>query len=1196
MKDNRETAAATADGRIAALELELRDTRNKLDHIVGSISGGIAIYRIVDGRFTTEYYTDGVPELTGHTRKEYDEIVGTDAMNIVYPVDRPRVAAFAAEAIRTKRDAGIAYRIMHKDGSVVWVHLNVRFIEDESHETKFYAVFTGMSPETKLFQTIANDSADGIYVIDKNNFDLYYANESVKMFLNDGAKVLGKKCYEALHGRREQCEFCPLRNGKADGTSHIVEIPESGRTYDFRFRDTDWYGIPAVVKYVGDITEEVGVKRQKEHLEQYFRMMINNLSGGVAVCVFDEKRNMLLPEFMSDGFAAMCGMTSDEAWELYRDDASRGVHPDDTQKVVSVLTAKIKAKADDNFELVYRLRRKDGSYFWVKNNNSLIFADGQSRTYSVYSDISNEVAEQERSRNFYKEMLYRHHQSNDPNMLLAGHCNVTKRRIVRITDRSGNDIEKFCGIDRDEFFGSLSLYIEDEHERKAFRDAFMTENLLASFGNGTMKREIDCFMRFPGDNSRRYMRVTVNLVQSPDTGDVMGLLSAVDHTDRRVSDLVTHSVIRNDYDFIAVLDIVTGEYSMLSYNDNSRVMPERKGQYSDQVGNFLINYVVPKDKADCEEKLSLDYMRKTLAHKSKYAFHYSVADNKGHTYDKNMVVFNVDKRLDKVCLARTDITESVSEQRRLLNTLAYAFEIVSFIDVATKTLTMHTRKTLLGKLPPRYCPDSDAQMVKYAERFGTEESRAEMIRQMSLPTMLARLAESPQGYEFSYPCYPDDPEEDKRDICYKQVSVIWGDDYHHTVCMVRADVTDTVRKEQETREHLRSALMVANEANRAKTDFLSSMSHDIRTPMNAIVGMTDLAIADRGNPDQIDESLAVIKSSSDHLLRLINEILDMSRIESGRLSLDKETFSHKAEFEKFIVRTAATAEKKNIELKSYCRVEHDTCIGDTVRLHQIFDNLAGNAIKFTPEGGTVTVGIEEMPPKSENIGFYRCVFADTGIGMDEETVKRIFEPFYRSDSSVVRRTEGTGLGLSIVKSIVDYQGGTIKVESEPGKGSRFIVDIPLHFATAAVPAPEPETDAADDVSLAGTHVLLVEDNPLNCLVAVKMLERAGVTADTAEDGAKGVETFAASEPGKYDAILMDIQMPVMDGYEATRTIRACDHPQAKSIPIIAMTANAFNSDVKRCLDAGMNAHLAKPIAPDKLFRILRTFAGGGRPI
>ena len=1187
-----ENTDAKAD-ELQRLGRELLDTQNKIDHIVSAIPGGIAVYGIVDGRFVTEYYSEGVPGITGHTKEEYEKIVKYDALDIVFPADRERITSFAVSALSSKQNSEISYRIIHKNGSPVWVHLNFRFIETSPAEVKLFAVFMGMSDETRLFQSIANDSADGIYVIDKKNFDLFYVNEHDKMFVDPEKNAVGKKCYAALHGKSAPCEFCPLLGDEPYTKPHTVFLPETGRTYNLRFRDTDWYGLPAYVKYVSDVTEETGMKREKEKLEQYFRVMVKNLSGGVAVSYYDSGRGRFVPEFLSDGFAAMCGMTLSEAWEIYRDDAARGVHPDDADKVIGKMAENLKAKKDTTFELAYRLRKKDGSYFWVKNSTSIIYSADRSRIYSVFSDITNEVEEQERSRNYYNELLYRHHQTNDPDLLLAGHCNLTKRYIVRITDRNGNDIASFCGVERDEFFTYISTFIDDEKERKAFLDTFLTDKLLANFEKGTVKHEIDCFMKFPQASSPLYVHCTVNLMRSPDTGDVTGILSVVDHSERRVSDLILHKLIKNDYDFIAMLDIVSGEYSMLSYKDGISAMPDRKGSFADQVSRFLLSYVVPKDKAACTKKLDIGYVRQTLEANNSYSFHYSVYDSEGKTYDKNMAVFYIDKRLNKVCLTRTDITESVGEQRRLLNALTYAFEIVSFVDVSTSVLTVHTRKTLLGKLPPRVFDDLDGQTKFFADGYGTDESREEIRKQLSLATILKRLEESPQGYEFSFSCLPGASGDEGGEVRHKQVSIIWGDEYKRTVCMVHADVTDTVRKEHETREHLRSALMLANEANRAKTDFLSAMSHDIRTPMNAIVGMTELALSDRDNPAQIDESLAVIKSSSDHLLRLINEILDMSRIESGRLSLVNETFSHKTEFDKFIARSAATAAKKHIKFEHYFKVRHDDCVGDTVRLHQIFDNLVGNAVKFTPEGGTVCVGVEELPEKSEFIGCYRYTVSDTGIGMDKESVKRIFEPFYRSDDSVVRGTEGTGLGLSIVKSILDYKGGIIKVESEPGKGSKFVVDLPMHFASSPAPAAKAEPEHTEVHSLAGTRVLLVEDNPVNSLVAVKMLERVGVTVDTAENGDEGAKKFAACEVGTYDAICMDIQMPVMDGYEATRTIRTCGHPQAKSIPIIAMTANAFNSDVKRCMDAGMNAHISKPIIPDKLYSIMRTFVGGG---
>lgn len=1186
-----------AKNKTRHLSRVLSDSQDRLNHIVNSLTGGVAVYRIADGHFITEYYSDGVPLLSGHTIEEYDKVVERDAVEIVDPNDRERVLKCISAAIESKESGEIAYRIIHKSGKSVWVQLNFRFIEpdpdDPSQCLRLFAVFTGMSERTRLFQSIANDSADGIYIIGKDNFEIYYANEQNKLFIDSSEDAVGRKCYEVLHGKSEQCEYCPLRGDEFLGKTQAVFLPDRNRTYNMRFRETAWYGLPAYVTYVSDVTEEVEMRREKERLDQYFRIIVKNLSGGISVCYYDEKDDRLKPEFLSEGFAAMFGMTLDEAWSLYRNDGGIGVHPDDIKVIYDIFHTKLAEGKDTSFDMNYRLLKKDGDYLWIKNSMSITFTD-KIRCYMVYSDISNEVTESTNSRKIFEELIYRNHQSRNPDLIMAGSCNLTTRTISRITDCNGEDIPGSIGADRDWFYNKTAEYIIDEHERNEFLAAFLTEPLLEKFARGTTKCDFDCFMRLPNEQSARYVRITVSLVRDPDTSDVTSILSVVDHTDKRVSDLVMHSLIKNEYDFISIIDLPTEKYSIISCSDKAGPLPDHKGNYIDFLNFSLNTRILARDREECENKLNLDYIKRALKDNKSFTLYYAVSDGKGGVRDKNLIVFGTDERLQKVGMARIDITESTGEQSRMLNALAYAFEIVSFIDVKTGALTMHTRDTLLSNLPPYSYQDFSESMARFIERYCPRETKDEMRNQMTLATILSRLEESPRGYEFSFPTFPDSPDAKfPNELCYKQVSVMWGDDRHSTVCMIRADVTDVIKKEHAAREHLQSALMIANEANRAKTDFLSSMSHDIRTPMNAIMGMTELALADRDNPDQIDESLAVIKSSSDHLLKLINEILDMSRIESGRLSLVHEAFSHKREFDKFIARSTAIAAKKNITFEHSINVEHDACMGDVVRLHQIFDNLVGNAVKFTPEGGTVRFEVTEMQPKAPSIGSYHYVVSDTGVGIREDSIKHILEPFYRTEESIVNGVEGSGLGLSIVKSILDYKGGTLEIESEVGKGSKFIVDIPMQFASTPI-VPDNDKDKTDEtIDLSGSRVLLVEDNPINSLVAEKLLERVGVAVDVAENGEEGAARFANSEAGTYDAIFMDIQMPIMDGYTATHLIRSAEHPQAKSIPIIAMTANAFNSDVKKCIDSGMNAHISKPVIPEKLYSILRTFVGGG---
>lgn len=317
------------------------------------------------------------------------------------------------------------------------------------------------------------------------------------------------------------------------------------------------------------------------------------------------------------------------------------------------------------------------------------------------------------------------------------------------------------------------------------------------------------------------------------------------------------------------------------------------------------------------------------------------------------------------------------------------------------------------------------------------------------------------------------------------------------------------------------------------------MSHDIRTPMNAIIGMTELALARRDDPAQIDESLGVIKTALEHPLRLINDILDLSRIESGRMVLASELFSQREEVRKIVTRANALAEKKGLAFSYSFEVRHDMCVGDSLRLHQVLENLISNAVKFTPAGGRVSLTVTELPQKNEQIGWCRFVVEDSGSGIAKEDIPHIFELFSRVQNSRARQTKGMGLGLSIVKN----KGGSIRVESEPGRGTRFIVDLPLHFANASdIPPPDEEKSPGVGLDVAGLRVLVVEDNEVNHLVAQRILESERVTVSIAANGKEGCELFENSAPNAFGAVFMDVQMPVMDGYDAARAMRHSGYP------------------------------------------------------
>lgn len=1160
---------------------DLKQTQEELNHLINSIPGGIAAYDFHDLEHPKRILcSDGLATLFACTDKADMEIYFPDPWKIVFHEDLQRVRNAFDYMHKTGEAVNISYRIVRKDSIIEWIHLNGTLSDGI-----FYAVYTGMSEEAKLFQQISNETAQGIYVIDRGNYNLLYYNENKPLFLNDGGNVLGQKCYAALHGLAAPCPICPLLPASENEQRQELLFP-NGRAYEIRSKTLLWRGIPAYILYVNDVTDRVKSTLKTQRLEQFYQTLIRNLPGGIAVLRIDQENGLMLPEFISEGFAEMTGMTITEARALYENDATAGVHPEDVPYALATLQEHLKENLD-TCESIYRLRKGDGSYIWVKNNSSLITdVNGAPLIYAIYSDITKEIEAQNKLRQKYNDILLR--QQNYPlsNEILSGYCDITASRILRIYDKTGIDpLQKF-GFERQNFFKGLATFIESPEERQHFLNTFLNAPLLEKFAQGINRQELECFIRMPHDNSGHYLKCVINMIESPDNGHTIGVLSVLDLTQFKINDQVSMHLAHAHYDFIATCDFNSDSYQLFFTNSKANLMPPEQGSYSKNIVAFLQTFTVPKDREFCMEMFDPANMQRRLYHENSYSFHYSLKDEQGHIYTKNMIVFLIDQRLNKVGMARADITDYVREQRALLNTLAYTFEQLSIINLVTKEFTMYTRKSVLQNLSPYKCADFNRALHKLSlpyTKLAADETAAEKF---SLPVILSRLAEKPQGYEFTLPYLANDGSEKN-----KQINVLWGDEGHHTICLVRCDVTDIISAEKNSRSVLQNALDLAQEANRAKTDFLSAMSHDIRTPMNAIIGMTDLALDDLDNRQHLSEYLDIIKSSSSHLLTLINDILDMSRIEKGKLKLARTSFNLSVEIDRFCSRYQLLMDKNSLNFLHNAELLHCNCIGDTAQLQRIWDNLVSNACKFTPPGGTVTFSACELPSDNERLGWYKFTISDTGIGIDSESLQHLFDPFFRSSDVISKHIEGSGLGLAIVKNIVDYKGGTISVTSRQGEGTTFTVTLPLHFDTEAEhPVEKPtHTFGSADFDFSGKSLLLAEDHPINQKVAELILEKTGAAVTIVENGLQCTELFTGSAKGSFDAILMDIQMPVMNGYEAAQAIRSSTHPQSATIPIIAMTANAFAEDIKNALSAGMNAHIAKPIDPQKLYETLAAY-------
>lgn len=545
------------------------------------------------------------------------------------------------------------------------------------------------------------------------------------------------------------------------------------------------------------------------------------------------------------------------------------------------------------------------------------------------------------------------------------------------------------------------------------------------------------------------------------------------------------------------------------------------------------------------------------------------------------------------CTARK-LEEKKNERRQmeLVQALSIDYNLVCFYDLDTgigKLIRMDNDHDSLFSAVFNENMSMKESMEQYIDKFVHEDDKEMMRQAFSMENLRNELA-TKKIYYVNYRTNRDGK------MKYFEMKVVRAGVWEssHGIVLGFRSVDEETRKEMEQRSLLENALLQANRASKAKSVFLSNMSHDIRTPMNAIVGFTTLAITHIDNRKEVEEYLKKIMMSGNHLLSLINDVLDMSRIESGKMHLEEKLCSLPDILHGLhnIVREDINSKQLELHMDT-ADVFDEEIYCDKLRLNQVLLNLLSNSVKYTPSGGSVSMRVTEKPGMIDGFANYEFCIKDTGIGMSSEFVSHIFEPFEREKNTTISGIQGTGLGMSITKNIVDMMNGTIRVKSKLGEGT----EVTVSFAFRLDPdIKEPSTINTEERKENGMNkvlsrlhagrILLVEDNELNQEIAAAILEDAGFCTEVAGNGKIALEMLENSEPGYYRLILMDVQMPVMNGYEATRKIRRLKDKRLSSIPILAMTANVFEEDKKEALECGMNGHIAKPINADILFKTL----------
>lgn len=658
------------------------------------------------------------------------------------------------------------------------------------------------------------------------------------------------------------------------------------------------------------------------------------------------------------------------------------------------------------------------------------------------------------------------------------------------------------------------------------------------------------------------------------------------------------SALTKDYTTILLCDLKQDTFEIIKGDTFTHNVPAEKQQlvpesncYSERVQYFFENVLIKDSAPEYLERLLPDNLMKELKETDSIEiYHKTIPNGTGfrHFLARAIRLSNEEDHF-KIILGFYSVDEIMKKeqeielQREIIEGLGKEYFSVLAVDLDKDLVFSYRESEETGKIFLDFCRKCGNRWSKmvpfYAKTMVADNTNGEFEKQLDLEVLRSQEENFSMTYEFK----------SETGIKYYQARVAYVKKIDGTRMAIvgTRDIDSLIKKERMQEEKLKKAYAAAENANKAKTEFLNNMSHDIRTPMNVILGYNQLMKSQLTEPKQFDYHKK-IEQSGKLLLSIINNVLDMARIESGKMKVD-ENYEVVGEIIDEIISTfSSKAKEKEIHLSGSMQVTHRNILCDGTKIREIYVNLVSNAIKYTPRGGNVTITVEELPCEKEGYIKIKGEVEDTGIGMSKEYLPTLFEPFSREHNTTIGKVGGTGLGMSVVKRMIDLMGGSIEVKSELGKGTVFTFTLMHKIADEKYYSKKIETADVSDTgeNLHGKHVLLAEDNDLNAEIAIAVLEEIGLIIERVEDGIQCVNRIEQMPSGTYDLILMDIQMPNMDGYKATQCIRRLDDKKKSEIPIIAMTANAFEEDKKRAFDAGMNGHIAKPIDIDKLEEVI----------
>lgn len=740
-------------------------------------------------------------------------------------------------------------------------------------------------------------------------------------------------------------------------------------------------------------------------------------------------------------------------------------------------------------------------------------------------------------------------------------------------------------------------------DRDKFCHSFSLEGLRQTKDASVEKADMLCQWRGEEDHEYRYMAVIAYFGQNHGTKNYTIL--ALQNVDKRVRqehtltlrDMQLAAILKSRYSVMTTVYLENGQCERVWINEDSKMQNSFFGSYHQYFHDMLETNVNPEDAGSFQEIMSPEHLYQKAADTRDYSeeiCQYRTTGSSLRWMEQHVIYARQGNRISVNILGRDITREKLEEENRLkgeqeradiIRSLSGMFFATYYADLEQdffRSVTQQlpeVRKALDNEV------DYETGLKTYARTFIHPDDREEYLQVLSIQNLQKKLSKKNPYVTLAYRKLPDSPVTNPEEYGWIRSTAVLSqtdaDGKARSIVYAAQDVTESKRKEMREHQALQAACEAADQANASKRNFLSCMSHNVRTPMNGIIGMLKIASDHVEDHERVLDCLNKASASSHQLLSTLNEILDISQIESGNFKLEAEAFCMSDLMQDISEAILPGVRAKNLTLKTNpLQVVHDDILGDRKRLRQMILNILGNSVNYTPEGGTLEISVTEHESNEHGCSSYNFVFRDNGIGMEEEFIQHIFEPFSRADDPHVNKIDGIGLGMTIAQNIARMMGGAISVKSILGEGSQITVTVILRLKTPAGTSgslSDPAGDTPFDVSFRGRRILLVEDNELNQEIAMELIGELEAMVECAADGRKGLQRFAEMPAGYYDMILMDIQMPVMNGFDATRAIRKLPRPDAAAIPIIALSANASVEDMAASHESGMNGHIAKPL-------------------